>query len=129
VGSPALAGHAEHGDAGLEPRSRRPRTSPHATSEAIRARILALRIELHAQGLDAGAETIAAAQPNETWQSDFTHWHLADGTDVEILDFLDNHSRYLLHAHPSITGQTVVHIAWSNQGLFARLQGLRRLAR
>ncbi|WP_248243450.1 helix-turn-helix domain-containing protein, partial [Microbacterium kunmingense] len=27
-----------------------------------------------------------AAQPNETWQSDFTHWRLADGTDVEILN-------------------------------------------
>jgi transposase InsO family protein len=37
-----------------------------------------------------------AAQPNETWQSDFTHWHLADGTDIEILNFLDDHSRYLL---------------------------------
>jgi transposase len=28
----------------------------------------------------------AAAQPNETWQSDFTHWPLADGTDTEILN-------------------------------------------
>ena len=37
-----------------------------------------------------------AAQPNQTWQSDFTHWHLADGTDVEILNWLDDHSRYLL---------------------------------
>ena len=26
-----------------------------------------------------------AAQPNETWQSDFTHWRLADGTDIEIV--------------------------------------------
>ena len=37
-----------------------------------------------------------AAQPNECWQSDFTHWSLADGTDVEILNWLDDHSRYLL---------------------------------
>jgi transposase InsO family protein len=37
-----------------------------------------------------------AHQPNETWQSDFTHWPLADGTDTEILNFLDDHSRYLL---------------------------------
>jgi transposase len=37
-----------------------------------------------------------ADQPNECWQSDFTHWHLADGTDVEILNWLDDHSRYLL---------------------------------
>ncbi|QUW19853.1 helix-turn-helix domain-containing protein [Agrococcus sp. Marseille-Q4369] len=28
-----------------------------------------------------------AAQPNETWQSDFTHWRLADGSDVEILNW------------------------------------------
>lgn len=28
----------------------------------------------------------AAEQPNETWQSDFTHWPLTDGTDVEILN-------------------------------------------
>jgi transposase InsO family protein len=38
----------------------------------------------------------AADQPNECWQSDFTHWTLADGTDVEILNWLDDHSRYLL---------------------------------
>ena len=37
-----------------------------------------------------------AASPNETWQSDFTHWRLADGTDVEILNWLDDHSRYLI---------------------------------
>jgi transposase InsO family protein len=39
-----------------------------------------------------------AAQPNETWQSDATHWRLADGSDVEILNWLDDHSRYLLSA-------------------------------
>ncbi len=51
-----------------------------------------------------------AAQPNETWQSDFTHWHLADGTDVEILNWLDDHSRYLISctAHTPVTGDTVV---------------------
>ena len=37
-----------------------------------------------------------AAQPNQCWQSDFTHWQLADGTDIEILNWLDDHSRYLL---------------------------------
>jgi transposase InsO family protein len=37
-----------------------------------------------------------AAAPNECWQSDFTHWRLADGSEVEILDWLDDHSRYLL---------------------------------
>lgn len=37
-----------------------------------------------------------AAAPNELWQSDFTHWRLADGTEVEILNWLDDHSRFLL---------------------------------
>jgi transposase InsO family protein len=37
-----------------------------------------------------------ASAPNELWQSDFTHWQLADGSEVEILNWLDDHSRYLL---------------------------------
>lgn len=51
-----------------------------------------------------------AAQPNETWQSDFTHWRLADGTDVEILNWLDDHSRFLLSctSHAPVTGDDVV---------------------
>lgn len=51
-----------------------------------------------------------AAQPNEMWQSDATHWRLADGTDVEILSWLDDHSRYLLRcsAHQPVGGETVV---------------------
>jgi hypothetical protein len=39
-----------------------------------------------------------AAQPNQCWQSDFTHGQLADGSAVEILNWLDDHSRYLLAA-------------------------------
>jgi hypothetical protein len=34
-----------------------------------------------------------AKLPNETWQADMTHWSLADGTGVEILDFVDDYSR------------------------------------
>jgi len=34
--------------------------------------------------------------PNEMWQSDFTHWQLADDTGVEILNYLDDHSRLAL---------------------------------
>jgi len=51
-----------------------------------------------------------ADQPNECWQSDFTHWRLADDTDVEILNWLDDHSRLLLHctAHQRVTGRLVV---------------------
>ena len=50
------------------------------------------------------------AQPNEMWQSDFIHWRLRDGSDVEILNWLDDHSRYLLSctAHQPVTGDTVV---------------------
>ncbi|HUE25469.1 MAG TPA: IS481 family transposase [Solirubrobacteraceae bacterium] len=50
------------------------------------------------------------AQPNEMWQSDFIHWQLADGTDVEVLNWLDDHSRYLLSctAHQPVTGDDVV---------------------
>ncbi|WP_231440929.1 integrase core domain-containing protein [Brevibacterium zhoupengii] len=51
-----------------------------------------------------------AVAPNETWQSDFTHWPLADGTDTEILSWLDDHSRKLLHAtaHTPVTGRIVI---------------------
>ena len=50
------------------------------------------------------------AQPNEMWQSDCIHWRLADGTGVEILNWLDDHSRYLLSAtvHQPVTGDDVV---------------------
>ena len=52
----------------------------------------------------------AAEQPNETWQSDFTHYRLATGSDVEIITWLDDHSRYALHtsAHHRITAHTVL---------------------
>ena len=48
--------------------------------------------------------------PNECWQSDFTHYPLADGTDTEIITWLDDHSRYALHvsAHQRVTGQIVL---------------------
>jgi transposase InsO family protein len=51
-----------------------------------------------------------AAQPNQCWQSDFTHWQLADGTDVEILNWLDDHSRFLLAttAYRRVAGPDVV---------------------
>lgn len=143
--------YREFGEARLEPRSRRPSSHPGATSEDVRARITALRADLDAAGLDAGAESISdrlrregvsppavstiwrilrsaamvvpqpqkrprsswhrfeAAQPNQTWQSDFTHWTLAGGTDIEVISWLDDCSRYLLHitAHPRVTGSTV----------------------
>jgi transposase InsO family protein len=78
-----------------------------------------IRRILHAAGLvtpeprkrpRSSYHRFVAAQPNECWQSDFTHWRLTDGTDVEILNFLDDHSRYLLActAHTPVTGELVV---------------------
>jgi transposase InsO family protein len=51
-----------------------------------------------------------AALPNETWQSDFTHVRLVNGADILVLNFLDDHSRFLLSctAHRKITSPTVV---------------------
>ena len=37
-----------------------------------------------------------SALPNETWQSDMTHWHLEDGQPVEIINFIDDYSRAAL---------------------------------
>lgn len=50
-----------------------------------------------------------ADQPNETWQSDFTHVRLTDGTDTEVIGWIDDHSRCLLHltAHPRVTAKIV----------------------
>jgi len=138
------------GEAAYEPRSRRPSSSPGRTSEIVRDRILVLRDQLTADGLDAGADTITellarehvtvsrttvwriltmagkvepqpqkrprsswhrfvADRPNELWQSDFTHTVLTTGHDVEVIGWLDDHSRYLLHlsAHHRVTGRTV----------------------
>jgi transposase InsO family protein len=52
-----------------------------------------------------------AEQPNQRWQADTTHWHLADGTEVEILNILDDHSRLALAstARRTITGPDVLH--------------------
>jgi transposase InsO family protein len=51
-----------------------------------------------------------ADQPNELWQADVTHWRLADHSEVEILDILDDHSRLALasHARAITTGPNVV---------------------
>jgi transposase InsO family protein len=51
-----------------------------------------------------------AEQPNECWQSDFTHYPLAGGTGTEILTWLDDHSRYALSvtAHDRVTGRIVL---------------------
>jgi transposase len=58
-----------------------------------------------------GAGTrFCADLPNERWQADITHWQLADGTDMEILNIEDDHSRLDLRsdARLSTTGQDVL---------------------
>jgi transposase InsO family protein len=129
-----------NGEAGLEPRSRRPRGSPGRTPIEIEDEIVSVRKELADLGVDAGAHTIAvhlgrrhgeaavpsvstiwrvlvrrgfvtpqpqkrprssfvrfeAEMPNERWQADITHWRLADGSQVEILNAIDDHSRLLV---------------------------------
>ena len=51
-----------------------------------------------------------AEQPNQCWQSDVTHWRLTNGTSVEILNIIDDHSRLLIAsiARRTITGPDVV---------------------
>ena len=119
----------------VDPRSRRPASNPRRISDEVISAIVVLREHLIAEGLDAGPLTLQehlaqqglavpatctirrilhhrfqAEQPNECWQSDFTHWTLADGTDVEILNWLDDHSRFLLAytAHRRVGGADVV---------------------
>ena len=57
----------------------------------------------------------AAELPNECWQSDFTHYRLTrpdgrPGGDTEILAWLDDHSRMILHltCHRRVTGPIVL---------------------
>ena len=146
------ARYEAEGETALEPRSRRPKTSPTALTPAVVDLIVRVRKELTDAGLDAGPETIAwhlehhhghrvsrstisrhltaaglvipeprkrpkssyirfeASMPNETWQSDFTHYRLTrpdgrPGADAEIISWLDDCTRYALHvtAHARVT--------------------------
>src|SRR6516165_187045 len=159
-----LVRYHEGGLEALEPRSRRPKTTPIATPDEVRERVIELRGQLTADGLDAGPVTIAwhlereelpapststirrilhaaglitpeprkrprssylrfeAAQPNEMWQSDFIHWRLADQTDVEVLNWLDDHSRFMLSctAHQPVSGDVVVSVFLDVIGQYGR---------
>ncbi len=56
--------------------------------------------------------SFAAQLPNETWQADSTPWHLADGSPVEILNFLDDCSRVALASScfRTLKGHDVAHV-------------------
>jgi transposase InsO family protein len=67
-----------------------------------------------------------ACQPNERWQADITHWQLADGTGVEILNIEDDHSRLDLasDARPTTSGEDVLtsfRRAFARHGIPARV--------
>jgi transposase InsO family protein len=150
------ARYQAEGDLALEPRSRRPKTSPGATPAELVELVLRLRKELAETGHDAGPDTLGwhlhqhhqvtlsratihrilarhgaitpepkkrpkssyirfqAALPNETWQSDFTHYPLTDTAafpkGVEIITWLDDCTRYALNitAHRAITTPIVL---------------------
>jgi transposase InsO family protein len=52
------------------------------------------------------------SRPNECWQSDWTQWNLADGTDVAIAGSLDDHSRYVPALQAGI-GHGTAELVWS----------------
>ncbi len=58
----------------------------------------------------ASLRRFEAELPNLTWQTDTTHVRLADGTDTEVLSFLDDHSRFLIAsvAFRTVTGPRLV---------------------
>ncbi len=57
-----------------------------------------------------------AELPNECWQADTTHWALADGTEVEILNVIDDHSRLLVTSRAFITAKAADVVETFHQG-------------
>jgi transposase InsO family protein len=155
--------YRERGEAGLQPRSKRPRSSPTKVPAAIEDEIVAARKSLAEEGLDAGPHTIQvhllrrrrgrsrgavpsvatiwrvlsrrgfiapqpqkrpksswrrfqADLPNECWQADTTHWQLAAGTEVEILNVLDDHSRLLVASRAFVTTKAADVVATFHRG-------------
>ena len=58
--------------------------------------------------------------PNETWQSDMTHWHLDNERPVEIINFIDDYSRAVLAsvAVPVATAPAVVRIFFETAAIW-----------
>ncbi len=57
-----------------------------------------------------------AELPNECWQADTTHWALADGTEVEILNVIDDHSRLLVASRAFVTAKAADVVETFHQG-------------
>src|SRR5690349_17922226 len=71
----------------------------HAPADSTIWRILSSRgfvIPLPHKRPKSSWQRFVADAPNERWQTDITHYRLADHTDVEILNILDDHSRLCL---------------------------------
>jgi transposase InsO family protein len=51
-------------------------------------------------------------RPNDCWQSDWTEWALADGTQIAIAATLDDHSRYLV-AISAASGDGTIAQIWA----------------
>jgi len=129
-----MARYAVEGEAAFEPHSRRPHTSPNATSAATTQLVLRLRKQLSDSGLDAGADTIGwhlthrhqitlsratihriltragLVTPEPAKRPKASYLRFATGVDSEVISWLDDHSRYALHvsAHPRVTAPLVV---------------------
>ena len=58
----------------------------------------------------------AAELPNECWQADVTHWALADGNDIEILNIIDDHSRLLVASRAFVTAKAADVVETFHQG-------------
>jgi transposase InsO family protein len=60
----------------------------------------------HSGGTPSSWRRFTAEHPSKRWQADTTHWQLAEGTGVEILNLFDDHSRISLASVPrhTITG-------------------------
>lgn len=151
----------EEGEPGLEPRSRKPRSSPARIAAALEVEICTLRrrhprwgarrirAELRRAGIAAPAVStvhqalrrnhLVPPQPprrrradkrferersNDLWQIDATQVLLADGSEAWVVDALDDHARFLLHAHActSPTGEA----AWICFSAAAAEHGLPR---
>ena len=61
-----------------------------------------------------------SALPNETWQTDMTHWHLDNERPVEIINFIDDYSRAVLAsvAVPVATAPDVVRIFFATTAIY-----------
>src|SRR6478672_3172719 len=85
------------------------RGCPAVPSEATIWRVLKARGLIVAEPAKApkhAGKRFVAARANECWQTDDTTWWLADGTEVKILNIVDDHSRLLVAsvAASSVTG-------------------------